>query len=71
MYAGIGDTFESVRELVAAVTPGVLLNASMVPAMGMVNRKGRPLVLNRYILDYWKHGSRHALDKGNHIAPGK
>ena len=70
VLAGKGDSFETVQELVASVRQGVLLDTCMVPAVGMVNRKGRPLVLNRYILDYWQHGSRRAIAKGNHISEG-
>ncbi|KAK9810560.1 hypothetical protein WJX73_000784 [Symbiochloris irregularis] len=68
--SGIGDKFDTVADLVLSVPPDVLLDKGMVPAMGMVNRKGRPFVLNRYILDYWKHGSKHALEKGNRIPQG-
>ena len=69
--AGRGDLFESVEDLVTSVRPGVLLDSCMVPALSTTNFKGRPLVLNRYILDYWEHGSKKALAKGNHILVGE
>ena len=70
VLTGIGDAFETAEELAAAVRQGVLLDSSLVPVLGMSHRTGRPIVLNRFILDYWEHGSRRALNKGNHIAEG-
>ena len=70
MCAGVGDSFDTPEELISSVAHGVLLDRGMVPALGMVNRKGQPLVLNRYLLDYWKHGSLSAIIKGNHINEG-
>ena len=70
MSAGQGERFGSVEEVVFCVRPGVLLDAASVPSVRNTDRHGRPVPLNRYILDYWGHGQKQLLTSANGMREG-
>ena len=69
--AGQGEDFTSVEQVVQCVRPGVLLNGASVPSVRNTDRHGRPVLLNRYILDFWKHGQKRALQEANGLREGR
>ena len=70
LRAGCKETFDSVEQLVQCVRPGVMLDAASVPSLRSTDRHGRPLPLNRYILDFWGHGQKTALVSANGLREG-
>lgn len=70
MNAGQGEDFKSVDLLVECVRPGVLINAESVSSVRNTDRQGRQVLLNRYILDYWSHGQKRALQEANGMREG-
>ena len=58
------------EQVVQCVRPGVLLNGASVPSVRNTDRHGRPVLLNRYILDFWKHGQKRALQEANGLREG-
>ena len=45
--------------------PGLLVDASAVPLLLEVDRNGRSLPLNAFVLDYWSHSSKYELTDAN------
>lgn len=70
-YAGQGEDFQSVEQVVQCMRPGVLLNAASVPSVRTTDRHGRTVPLNRYILDFWSHGQKRQLMEANGMREGE
>ncbi|KAL4440400.1 hypothetical protein ABPG75_003401 [Micractinium tetrahymenae] len=69
--SGRGDDFSSMDDLVRSVRSGVLIDVATLPTVGMVDRHGQPVPLNRFALDYWKHGQKEALVAANGLREGE
>lgn len=53
--SGGGDSFSSLAELEACAPAAMQLQAPSLPLMGVADHAGRPLPLNAFLLDYFKH----------------
>ncbi|PRW57760.1 DEAD DEAH box [Chlorella sorokiniana] len=68
--SGRGDDFSSMYDLVRSVRAGVLLDIASAPTVGMADRHGQAVPLNRFALDYYKHGQKSALVTANGLREG-
>eukprot|EP00696_Hemimastix_kukwesjijk_P003930 gnl/Hemi2/14832_TR5030_c0_g1_i1.p1 gnl/Hemi2/14832_TR5030_c0_g1~~gnl/Hemi2/14832_TR5030_c0_g1_i1.p1 ORF type:complete len:1741 (+),score=571.48 gnl/Hemi2/14832_TR5030_c0_g1_i1:323-5224(+) len=66
--SGQGDSFGSVRQLVMDVRPGIWLEESGIPVCEWQDMHGRPLPLNRYAVDFLKHGNLDVIANDNGLA---
>ena len=62
--SGHGDNFQSVPELVKSVRKGLFLTEQAVPSMQSYQNS---LPLNAYLVDFFCHGQKEALNIANHI----
>lgn len=67
---GQGEDFRTAEQVVQCVRPGVLLSAATIPSVRTTDASGQQVLLNRYVLDYWKHGQRRALQEANGMREG-
>ncbi|KJK62905.1 hypothetical protein P875_00034257 [Aspergillus parasiticus SU-1] len=67
--SGHRDRWSSIPELCKNVRSGVWLEQAVVPYVGLYPREGK-LPLNAYLLDFFKHGNVHALEKDNRVRKG-
>ena len=68
--SGHTDEFTSVQDLCATVRSGVFLEASSIPTVPIYPQEQRT-PLNAYLLDFYKHGDVHAIERGNRIRKGE
>ncbi|RMZ45908.1 hypothetical protein AFCA_001133 [Aspergillus flavus] len=67
--SGHRDRWNSIPELCKNVRSGVWLEQAVVPYVGLYPKEGK-LPLNAYLLDFFKHGNVHALEKDNRVRKG-
>ena len=67
--SGHRDEWNSIPELCKKVRSGVWLEQAVVPYVEMYPKE-RKIPLNAYLLDFFKHGNVHALEKDNRIRKG-
>ena len=67
---GGNETFGSAEELACVAQQGLLIDTAAMPSVRQIDRHGRDIALNRYILDYWAHTQKHALIHGNGLREG-
>ena len=67
--SGHRDKWNSIPELCKNVRSGIWLEQAVVPYVGLYPEEGN-LPLNAYLLDFFKHGNIHALEKDNMIRKG-
>ncbi|KAF7595340.1 hypothetical protein BBP40_006589 [Aspergillus hancockii] len=63
------DKWNNIAELRKNVRSGVWLEQAVVPYVGLYPEEGS-LPLDAYLLDFFKHGNTHALEKDNMIRKG-
>ncbi|KAJ3108404.1 hypothetical protein HK100_003447 [Physocladia obscura] len=78
---GVGDNFQTIQEMAETLRPGLVLETSTIPSFTEFiendddnNDSGTStgsVVLNAFILDFYKHGQVQALDKDNMIRAGE
>ncbi|KAF7974023.1 hypothetical protein HWV62_13539 [Athelia sp. TMB] len=74
--SGHSEVYHSVSELARTSRSGLHLNESVIPSTAHITAKpGDPgsdtFALNAYLLDFYTHGQKQALDKANGIRPGE
>ncbi|KAE8142623.1 hypothetical protein BDV38DRAFT_278141 [Aspergillus pseudotamarii] len=67
--SGRRDKWNSIPELCENVRSGVWLEQAVVPYVELYLQE-RNILLNAYLLDFFKHGNVHALEKDNRIRKG-
>ncbi|KZP15484.1 P-loop containing nucleoside triphosphate hydrolase protein [Athelia psychrophila] len=73
--SGHDEIYHSVSELVRASRSGLHLNESVIPSMAHItatpgDQGSDNFALNAYLLDFYTHGQKQALDTANGIRPG-
>ena len=68
--SGLGDTFTSLTDLASCMPPWLPLPEGVASTLQLQDWNGQPLVLNAYVLDYYKHKQRAALVKDNGLREG-
>ena len=66
--SGHDDSFNSIHDLCSTVCDGVFLEENVIP---YVDVSDKDLLLNSYLLDFFKHGDTTALVKANKIRKGE
>jgi len=74
--SGHSECYHSVSELARTSRSGLHLNESVIPSMAHItaepgDRGSDTFALNAYLLDFYTHGQKQALDKANGIRPGE
>ena len=64
--SGAGDEFESISALCQTTREGVFLEEAVIPYVG-VNAEDTDQPLNAWLLDFFKHGDIHTLERANRI----
>jgi len=68
--SGKGDVFHSAQELCWYARDGINMEVSSMPMLAAKDRHGRSMPLNRYVLDYMKHGQKGLLATANGMPEG-
>ena len=63
--SGCGDEFSSIQELCQTSRSGLFLDPKMVPIFEIYDEE--TTFLNSYLLDFYKHGQKHALSRYNKL----
>ena len=63
--SGHGDEFASIQELCQTSRSGLFLDPKMVPIFEIYDEETASL--NSYLLDFYKHGQKHALSRYNKL----
>lgn len=71
--SGLDDTFRTTRELVESVRHGILIDDNAVPTVTVSHsaQRGETLLLNRFAIDFYKHGQHGALIRYNGLKAGE
>lgn len=64
--SGAGDNFDSIHDLCQTVRDGVFLEEAVIPHMDVYPEE-MEVPLNAYLLDFFKHGDVHTIEKANGI----
>lgn len=67
--SGHSDTFSSISDLCSSVRFGIFLEEAVVPHLSTGDELKHPL--NAYLLDFFSHGDKHALEVSNGIKRGE
>jgi hypothetical protein len=59
--SGLGDHFSSLMDLSCCMPPWLTLPEGVASVLQLQDWNGQPLLLNAYVLDYYKHQQRAAL----------
>jgi hypothetical protein len=69
--SGEDDHFRSVSDLSSGARSGVYFEEGIVPCAPLVDIRGRQLVGNAYLLNFWRHGSLKLTTRHNNIVAGE
>ncbi|KAF7185809.1 putative helicase [Pseudocercospora fuligena] len=64
--SGADDTFDNIHDLCQTVRDGVFLEEAVIPHMNVYPEE-MSVPLNAYLLDFFKHGDVHTIEKANGI----
>ncbi len=69
--SGHDDNFASVADLVDTVRRDIFLDWSCLPVLRRAGDNDREILLNSYLLDFYRHGQLKALYRANQIRQGE
>lgn len=64
--SGAGDDFDNINDLCSRTRDGVFLEEAVVPHIGIFPQE-METPLNAWLLDFFKHGDIHTIEKANNI----
>lgn len=64
--SGAGDTFDNIGDLCGTTRDGVFLEEAVVPHIGVFPQE-LDVPLNAWLLDFFKHGDVHTIEKANGV----
>lgn len=64
--SGAGDSFDNIGDLCSRTRDGVFLEEAVVPHIGIFPQE-LDVPLNAWLLDFFKHGDIHTIEKANNI----
>ncbi|KAM3416704.1 P-loop containing nucleoside triphosphate hydrolase protein [Cercospora zeina] len=65
--SGAGDEFDNIHDLCHTVRDGVFLEEAVIPHMDVYPEE-LEVPLNAYLLDFFKHGDVHTIERANRVA---
>ncbi|GIZ45282.1 hypothetical protein CKM354_000845500 [Cercospora kikuchii] len=65
--SGAGDEFENIHDLCHTVRDGVFLEEAVIPHMDVYPEE-LEVPLNAYLLDFFKHGDVHTIERANRVS---